>query len=114
MPYESAPNLLFGLIALQLDFVQREQLVAATRTWLTDKSRRIDQILVEQGAIHEEDRDMLAPLVERHLKNHGGDLQQSLATLSSIGSVAEDLHTLGDPQIDATLSAVSNEAGAAR
>lgn len=32
-------NLLFGIIALQMDFIKREQLVAATSTWLTDKTR---------------------------------------------------------------------------
>ena len=87
MTSKSDHNLLFGIIALQMDFVRRDQLVAATSTWLTDKARRIDQILIEQGALSQADHGLLAPLVERHLENHGGDLQQSLAVLSSIGSV---------------------------
>jgi eukaryotic-like serine/threonine-protein kinase len=112
MASRSDQNLLFGIIALQMDFVRREQLVAATSTWLTDKSRTVEEILVEQGALSAEDRNLLGPLVARHLENHGGDPQQSLAVLSSIGSVADELRSLGDENIEATLSMVaSNQAG---
>ncbi len=52
---------------------------------------------------------MLLPLVEQHIKNHDGDPARSLAALSSIGSLAEDLHQLGDEHIDATLSLVRQE-----
>jgi serine/threonine protein kinase len=107
MTARSDHNLLFGIIALQMDFVRREQLVAATSTWLTDKSRNIDEILVEQRALSEEEHQLLAPLVARHLENHGGNPSQSLAALSSIGSVAEELRSLGDESIGATLSMIA-------
>lgn len=93
MTSSSDQNLLFGIIALQMDFVRRDQLVAATSTRLMDKSRRVDEILVQQGALSEEDHQVLAPLVARYLENHGGDPQRSLSALSSIGSVAEDLRS---------------------
>lgn len=109
MASKSDSNLLFGIIALQMDFVRREQLMAATGTWLTDKSQQIEEILVEQGALSEEDRQMLSPLVARHLANHGGDPLQSLAALSSMGSVAEQLRSLGDESIEATLSIISSD-----
>lgn len=107
MTTPSDRNLLFGIIALQMDFIRREQLVAGTSTWLTDKSRQLEEILVEQGALTEQDRQLLAPLVARHLQNHDGDPRQSLAALSSIGSVADELRSLDDQQIEATLSLVS-------
>lgn len=109
MTSKSDQNLLFGIIGLQMDFVRREQLVAATSTWLTDNARSLDEILVEQGALSEEDRQLLAPLVARHLDNHGGDPQQSLAALSSLGSVADELRSLGDKSIEATLSMVASD-----
>jgi WD40 repeat protein/serine/threonine protein kinase len=102
-------GLLFGIIALQMDFVRREQLVAAATAWIREKSSQIEDILVQQGALSEEDRILLAPLVARHLENHGGDPQQSLAALSSIGSIADDLRSLSDEQIEATLSMVAAE-----
>ena len=83
--------------------------MAATRTWLTDKSRRIEGILVEQGALSEADCEWLAPLVARHLDNHGGDPQRSRAALSSMGSVAAELRSLDDESIEATLSMVAND-----
>lgn len=106
MTSKSDQNLLFGIIALQMDFVRREQLVAATSTWLVDKSRELGDILTEQGALSEADHKLLAPLVSRHVENHGGDPQQSLTSLSSIGSVADDLRSLGDADVEATMSIV--------
>jgi hypothetical protein len=105
------PNrqLLLGILALQTDFISREQLIAATSVWLQDKSRPIEEILTEQGALSADDRQLLLPLVERHIENHDGDADKSLAALSSIGSVADELKSLGDPQVEATLSVVASE-----
>ncbi len=100
-------DLLFGIIALQMSLVRSEQLVAAVSTWLMDKSHRLDEILVDQGALNEYDRQLLAPLVARHLDNHGGDPQRSFAALGSIGSIADDL--LGDENLMATLSLGSGD-----
>ena len=109
MKSNSDQNLLFGMIALQMDFVSREQLVAATSTWIADKSRDIGEILVEQGALTKADRELLAPLVARHIENHGGDTHQSLAALGSLGSVAGDLCALGDESVNATVSMVASD-----
>ena len=66
-------NLLFGILALQMDFISREQLLAATHEWLKDKSTAIEDILVQQGSLNESDGGLLAPLVERHIAAHGGN-----------------------------------------
>jgi serine/threonine protein kinase len=102
-------NLLFGILALQMDFISREQLVAATSKWLMEKTSPIEDILVEQSALSEEDRSLLIPLVARHIDNHDADPEKSLAALTSIGSVGEDLQSLDDPQLKATLSIVSRD-----
>ena len=44
-------NLLYGVLALQMDFISRQQLIAATAAWTEDKSRRLDQMLLEQHAL---------------------------------------------------------------
>lgn len=102
-------NLLFGILALQMDFISREQLVAATSKWLTDKSIPIEDILVEQNALKESDRELILPLVERHIENHAGDAAISLASVSSVGSVKEELKALGDKQVEATLALVGTK-----
>ena len=42
-------NLLFGVLALQMDFVGREGLVGAMNAWVLEKSRPLGSILVERG-----------------------------------------------------------------
>ncbi len=66
-------NLLFGVLAMQMDFVTREALIAAVSAWVLDKSRPLDRILVEQGALAADERDLLEPLIHKHLERHGGD-----------------------------------------
>ncbi len=109
MPSDSNRNLLFGILALQMDFISREQLVAATSTWLLKKTRPIEEILQEQQALREEDQQLLAPLVARHIENHDADVEKSLAALSSISSLREDLQALNDPRLAATLSVVGRD-----
>jgi tRNA A-37 threonylcarbamoyl transferase component Bud32 len=74
-------NLLFGVLALQMDFVQRDALLAAMNAWVLDKARPLGQILVERQALRPDRRDLLEALVAQHLEVHGGDAEQSLAAL---------------------------------
>ncbi len=97
-------NLLLGILALQVDFITRDELLDAASEWIRNKSRSLDGILLEQGALKDSERQLLLPLVEQHIANHEGDPARSLAALSSIGTVAEQLRDLDDDQIHATLS----------
>jgi len=110
MNHSTSKNLLFGLLALQLNFVSREALVSATAVWLVNKSRELDEILLEQKALQATDRQLLKDLVERHLKNHGGDPQQSLASLHSIGTAHSALESLADPDLAYSLAVVGKHA----
>ena len=93
-------NWLFGFLALQNNFISREEMIAAVSVWMQDKSKPLDQILRERKALADNEHQLLAGLVEIHLARHDGDPQKSLAALSSIGSLA-------DPEIEAMLSSVS-------
>jgi hypothetical protein len=75
-------NLLFGILALQMDFISRDALIAAIHAWVLDKAKPLGQILVEHGAITIQARDKLEAVVELHVEMHSGDPQKSLATLS--------------------------------
>ncbi len=108
MASDSTQDLLLGFIAFQMGFVRREHLVAAVRVWLSDKSRPVEEILVEQGAMSEADRRFLAPLVARHVENHNGNVTECLTALSSIGSVADELWSVGDDQVKATLTTMAS------
>lgn len=107
-------NLLFGILALQMDFISREALIAATQAWLLDKNRALGEILVEQRHLQAKHRDLLEPLVAAHLKQHGGDPEESLASLHSIESVHEDLEQLADADVSTSLGHVAASQAAAR
>ena len=47
-PGDADRNLLFGLLALQNDFIDRDALLAAFNAWVRDKARPLGQILVDQ------------------------------------------------------------------
>ena len=105
-------NLLFGVLALQMDFIRREDLIAATSAWVLDKARGLDQILLERQALTADEHALLVALVAKHLAKHNDDPQQSLAAVSSVGSIRDELRKLGDPQLDASLAAVAQNAPA--
>lgn len=44
-------NLLFGILAMQMEFITRDALVAAMNAWILEKQTPLDQILLRQGAM---------------------------------------------------------------
>jgi serine/threonine-protein kinase len=103
-PHSADRNLLFGIIALQMDFITRDQLIAAMHAWVLDKHKPLSQVLTEQRALSVEDREAIESLVRRHLLRHDNDPERSLAALSSIGQrLREDLSRIGDPDVHASL-----------
>src|SRR5438128_1377409 len=96
-------NLLFGILALQMDFVSRDHLVAAMHAWVLAKHKPLGQILCEQGALPKDRHALLDALVQEHLKQHGNDPEKSLAAVPSSDFVREDLKRIADPDVQASL-----------
>jgi serine/threonine-protein kinase len=95
-------NLLFGVLALQMDFVSRDALIAAMHAWALDKATPLGQILCQQGALAEAERILLGELVDRHLARHGHDPEQSLAALRPTPEVCAQLaHASGSELLSA-------------
>ena len=97
-------NLLFGILALQMDFIRRDALIAAMNAWVLDKARPLGQILLEQGALAAADRELLDVMVQRHLEKHGQDAERSLAALAAPEAVRADLRRIADRDLDASLA----------
>src|SRR5215469_12782489 len=96
-------NLLFGILALQMDFISRDALIAAMHAWVLDKLKPLGQVLQEQGALSGDQRTLLEALVQEHLRLHNNDPEKSLAAVSSITSVRRDLESIADPDLHASL-----------
>ena len=104
-------NLLFGILALQMDFVSRDALVAAMNAWVLSKHKPLGEILVQQNALSQANYELLAPLVETHIRQHGNDPQQSLAAVSSLSDAVRDLRSITDADVQATLDHVVSRRG---
>jgi serine/threonine-protein kinase len=96
-------TLLFGLLALQLDFIDRDHLVAALHAWVDEKTRSLTDILHEQGVLTAGSARLLELVVEEHVRTHGSDARRSLTALSSRGGVPEGLLAIDDPDLQASL-----------
>ncbi len=97
-------NLLAGILALQMDFIDRDQLVTAMNAWLISKDELLEQLLLKQGALDPESHGLLSALITRHLKQHGDDAEQSLAALPQLPDIATALPGICDEQVYATLT----------
>jgi len=87
-------NLLFGILALQMDLITRDWLIDGLGAWAQEKSQSLGQILVERELLGIPARDFLETLVEKHLRLHGGDAGKSLAAVSALDSAREPLKKL--------------------
>ncbi len=99
-------NLLFGILALQMDFIRRDALIRAMHAWVLDKDKPLGQILVEQQALGSEPRALLDAVVEQHLRQHGDDAEKSLGSVRSLSSLREELKRIADPDVQASLAHV--------
>jgi tetratricopeptide (TPR) repeat protein/tRNA A-37 threonylcarbamoyl transferase component Bud32 len=104
-------NLLLGILALQNNFIDQKALLAALNAWVLEKDRPMGQILRALGVLDRETEALLEALVQRHLHLHGNDPEQSLAAVSTLGSVREKLQQIADPDLHASLAHVSTAGG---
>lgn len=103
-------NLLFGILAVQMDFVTQDRLILAMNAWVLDKQRSLGELLIQQGDLSPERRTLLEALVDEHLKQHHQDVSQSLAAISSVTSAREALGQIPDEDVQASLAGFRGKA----
>ncbi|MCI0681462.1 MAG: protein kinase [Gemmataceae bacterium] len=99
-------NLLYGVLALQMEFVTREQMVTALSAWGHAKDKSLGQILMEHGVLHPERQLLLDGLVNVRLQQHGNDVEQSLMALALPPALRDELLQLADPEMQASVSRI--------
>ncbi len=97
-------HLLFGLMAIQNGLVDQEQIFAAYEDWNRDRSRTLADHIVARGELESSDRAVIEALVERHLKRHGGDAEQSIGALIVGRANLEQLAQYEEYTVGTTLS----------
>ena len=75
-------ELLFGVLAVQLKLISTQKLMESAAIWATRQEQPLGKILIEQGYLNEEKRNLIENLLELQIKEHNGDPK---ATLQSFG-----------------------------
>jgi serine/threonine-protein kinase len=102
-PASAAHSLLFGLLALQNRFVDRETLLTAFDAWVADKAQDLGRILLDRGALTPARYALLGELVQEHLDHHGQDPERSLVVLAVAPDVRDRLERVPDVELQASL-----------
>jgi serine/threonine protein kinase/Tfp pilus assembly protein PilF len=88
-------NLLFGILALQMDFLDRDALLQALHAWRQDQAKPLAAVLLAQGTLRPDRAALLEAMVQAHLEAHGGEPVDSLAALRIFDTLQQDLEPPG-------------------
>jgi eukaryotic-like serine/threonine-protein kinase len=104
-------NLLFGILALQMDFITRDALITAMKTCEKEKEKSVGQVLQSQGSLAGDDDRLLNVLVGRFMEKHDNDARQCLAAVTTFNSIRNDLEKIGDHDLSPTRTVAANSLG---
>ena len=99
-------NLLFGVLALQADFLDAQQFAEACTAWTARKGTPLADLLVERGWLTAQERALVDQLLERKLKKHDGDAHASLAAVTT-PEVRSVLESVGDADVRQSLAGLT-------
>ncbi|MEM0925073.1 MAG: serine/threonine-protein kinase [Planctomycetota bacterium] len=102
-------NLVVGIIALQMGLISQAALIRAMNAWLLSKSSPLEDILVDQGDLQPDTRELLTALIEKHVEHYGGSATKSLAALSSNDEVVDQLRSIKDPEVEKSVTVLSGQ-----
>lgn len=99
-------NLFFAILALQMDFISRDALVAGIKAWMLDRSRPLCDVFVEHGALNGAEQALLNAVVEGQLAADPEEFRKSVGALDVLVLVERDLGRIGDADIEAGIAAL--------
>jgi eukaryotic-like serine/threonine-protein kinase len=70
-PDRSDTNLLFGILAMKMNFIRPDDLLDAMGIWFLDRQKALGEILTERQAISPKDRDLLDSMVHESQARQG-------------------------------------------
>lgn len=103
-------NLLFGVLALQMEFATHDQVLAALNAWTLAKDKTLGDVLIEHKALDADRRQLLDAVVAQRLKQHGNDVAQSLSALALPPALRDQLSRLADADLQASVRRTSGPA----
>jgi eukaryotic-like serine/threonine-protein kinase len=97
-------DLFFAILALQMDFISRDALLAGLQAWARDRSQPLCDILVGHGALNGAEQSLLEAVVEGQLAAAPDELRKNVGALDILATVERDLDQLGDADIKAGIA----------
>jgi eukaryotic-like serine/threonine-protein kinase len=104
-------NLLFGSLALQMDFITRDALITALNTCAKEKDGTVGQVLQSQGALAAADDGLLNSLVHRLMELHDNNARRCLAAVTTVAAIQDELEKPSDDDPDRTTDHEAESAG---
>jgi eukaryotic-like serine/threonine-protein kinase len=92
-------QLLFGVLALQLELITVDQFVEVCTIWASKKDRSLPDLLFDRGWLQAQDRSDIDRLLTRKVQKHGGDVAASLREAGKDPRVQLSMHNIGDEDI---------------
>ena len=94
-------NLLFGVIALQLDLIDAHRFAEACSAWAATKDGSLGGVLQDRGWISAADRSEIERVLRRKLDRFGGDARRGLgdAMDHSLATLVSSIAGGGDPDL---------------
>jgi len=106
-------NLLFGVLAVQLEYIDASQFADVCAAWAMRKNTTVADILVERGWITPEARQEVEGLLARKMDKHEGDARKALGDVAD-PSVRDAMRDVGDDEVDETLDHLEPPSGFVR
>ncbi len=103
-------NLLFGVLAMQMDLIDAARFAEGCAAWSIRKHLPLSDILVEREWITAADRADVERFLERKLKLHGGDVRRTLEATTDAG-VANAAMKIDDEDLRRTIVDLSAKTG---
>jgi serine/threonine-protein kinase len=110
---DDARNLLLGVLALQMNFIERGALIAAAHAWAGDRTKALGQLLLERGQLTAGQLQALDAVLVQYLRAHDNDAGRSLDALSTVPELRSLLTPVAEADLQSTLAlaGAASEAG---
>src|SRR5947209_5816580 len=103
-------NLLFGVLAMQMELIDTRQFADACAAWSARKDTALADLLVQHGWLTPSGKQEVEQLLERKLRRHDGDVRKSLGAAADAG-VRDLVRGIDDPDLRKSLSSLPPAAG---
>lgn len=104
---ERHDQLLFGIFALQFNFISREDLIAVTSEWTRNQDADFAQLLSDRGVLTDERRTLLQQLISEHNRCEPDASLASVVSESSLGPVEDALRSLNNDAVNRMFDSIT-------